>query len=130
GDIAKQDDDDFVYIVDRAKDMIIRAGENIYCVEIENVLYEFDGVDDAAVIGVPDTVLGEEVKAVVHLRPGATVSEDALRAYCAQHLADFKVPKFIEFRDTPLPRNPAGKILKAALRGGDTAFAGADDQAL
>jgi long-chain acyl-CoA synthetase len=130
GDIAKQDDDDFVYIVDRAKDMIIRAGENIYCVEIENVLYEFDGVDDAAVIGVPDIVLGEEVKAVVHLRPGVTVSEDALRAHCAQHLADFKVPKFIEFRDAPLPRNPAGKILKAALRGGDTAFAGADDQAL
>ncbi|HEY1739771.1 MAG TPA: class I adenylate-forming enzyme family protein, partial [Acidimicrobiia bacterium] len=130
GDIAKQDDDDFVYIVDRAKDMIIRAGENIYCVEIENVLYEFDGVDDAAVIGVPDTVLGEEVKAVVHVRPGVTVSEDDLRAHCARHLADFKVPKFIEFRDDPLPRNPAGKILKAALRGGDTAFAGADDQAL
>ncbi len=130
GDIARQDGEGFVYIVDRAKDMIIRAGENIYCVEIENVLYEYDGVDDAAVIGVPDTVLGEEVKAVVHLREGATVTAEELRAHCRAHLADFKVPKHIEFRDSPLPRNPAGKILKAALRGGDTAFAGADDQAL
>jgi long-chain acyl-CoA synthetase len=130
GDIAKQDDEGFVYIVDRAKDMIIRAGENIYCVEIENVLYEYDGVDDAAVVGVPHAVLGEEVKAVVHVRPGATVTADELRAHCRKHLADFKVPEYIEFRDTPLPRNPAGKILKAALRGGDTAFAGSDDQAL
>jgi long-chain acyl-CoA synthetase len=130
GDIAKQDDEGFVYIVDRAKDMIIRAGENIYCVEIENVLYEYDGVDDAAVVGVPHAVLGEEVKAVVHLRKGAIVTEDELREHCRKHLADFKVPEYIEFRDTPLPRNPAGKILKAALRGGDTAFAGSDDQAL
>jgi long-chain acyl-CoA synthetase len=130
GDIARQDDDNFVYIVDRAKDMIIRAGENIYCVEIENVLYEVDGIDDAAVIGVPHTVLGEEVKAVVHVRPGATVTEEQLREHCRAHLADFKVPAYFEFRTDPLPRNPAGKILKAALRGGDTAFVGSDDQAL
>ncbi len=130
GDIAKQDDDGFVYIVDRAKDMIIRAGENIYCVEIENVLYDFAGVVDAAVIGVPHVQLGEEVKAVVHLKQGVDVSEDEIRAHCKRHLADFKVPAYVEFRDGPLPRNPAGKILKAALRGGETAFAHSDDQAL
>ncbi len=130
GDIAKQDAEGFVYIVDRAKDMIIRAGENIYCVEIENVLYEYPGVMDAAVIGVPHTVLGEEVKAVVHLKPGASVTADQLRDHCRAHLADFKVPEYVEFRDEPLPRNPAGKVLKAALRGADTAFAASDDQAL
>jgi long-chain acyl-CoA synthetase len=130
GDIAKQDDEGFVYIVDRAKDMIIRAGENIYCVEIENVLYTYAGVVDAAIVGVPHVQLGEEVKAVVHLKPGAVVSADDLQSHCRRHLADFKVPVYVEFSDEPLPRNPAGKILKAALRGGDTAFERSDDQAL
>ena len=130
GDIAKIDDDGFVYIVDRAKDMIIRAGENIYCVEIENVLYEFPGVVDAAVVGVPHVQLGEEVKAVVHAKEGADVTVEALREHCRRHLADFKVPAYIEFRDEPLPRNPAGKILKVALRGNDSSFARSDDQAL
>jgi long-chain acyl-CoA synthetase len=130
GDIAKMDDEGFVYIVDRAKDMIIRAGENIYCVEIENVLYEYPGVVDAAVVGVPHVQLGEEVKAVVHAKAGTDVTIEALREHCRRHLADFKVPEYIEFRDEPLPRNPAGKILKAALRGDDTSFAHSDDQAL
>jgi long-chain acyl-CoA synthetase len=130
GDIAKQDDEGFVYIVDRAKDMIIRAGENIYCVEIENVLYDFPGVIDAAVVGVPHVQLGEEVKAVVHLSAGAHATAEAIREHCRRHLADFKVPEYVEIRDEPLPRNPAGKILKAALRGGETAFATNDDQAL
>ena len=132
GDIAYQDDDGFVYIVDRAKDMIIRGGENIYSVEIEYVLYDFPGVIDAAVVGVPHVQLGEEVKAVVHLERGAHASEADIREHCRRHLADFKVPAYVELRDEPLPRNPAGKILKAALRGSDTAFApGAhDDQAL
>ena len=130
GDIAKMDGEGFVYIVDRAKDMIIRAGENIYCVEIENVLYEYPGVVDAAVVGVPHVQLGEEVKAVVHAKVGADVTAEALREHCRRHLADFKVPEYIEFRDEPLPRNPAGKILKAALRGNDTSFAHSDDQAL
>jgi long-chain acyl-CoA synthetase len=121
-----------VYIVDRAKDMIIRAGENIYSVEIEHVLYDFPGVIDAAVVGVPHVQLGEEVKAVVHLKRGVEASEADIREHCRRHLADFKVPAYIELRDEPLPRNPAGKILKAALRGGDTAFAPGthDDQAL
>jgi long-chain acyl-CoA synthetase len=130
GDIARQDDDGFVYIVDRAKDMIIRGGENIYCVEIENVLYEFPGVVDAAVVGVPHVQLGEEVKAVVHVKADAAVSADALREHCRRHLADFKVPAYVEFRDEPLPRNPAGKILKSSLRGADTGFGAPDDQAL
>jgi long-chain acyl-CoA synthetase len=130
GDIGKVDDDGFVYIVDRAKDMIIRAGENIACVEIENVLFQHPDVVDAAVVGVAHTVLGEEVKAVVQLRTGATVTGDELREFCAQQLANFKVPEYVELRAEPLPRNPAGKVLKNLLRGGESAFATADDSAL
>ena len=130
GDIAKQDIEGFVYIVDRAKDMIIRAGENIYCVEIENVVHQYPGVIDAAVVGVPHVQLGEEVKVAVHLKPGTRVSAEEIQEHCRRHLADFKVPAYVEFHADPLPRNPAGKILKAALRGGETAFAANDDQAL
>jgi long-chain acyl-CoA synthetase len=82
------------------------------------------------VVGVPHRTLGEEVKAVVQLRDGATLSEDELRTFCRKHLADFKVPEYVEFRTEPLPRNPAGKVLKNQLRGGETSFAAADDQAL
>ncbi|TMK85164.1 MAG: long-chain fatty acid--CoA ligase [Actinobacteria bacterium] len=122
GDVGKVDDDGYLYIVDRAKDMVIRAGENIYCVEIENVLYEHPEIIDAAVVGVPHRTLGEEVKAVVQLRPGSTVTVEDIKAFCAARLAAFKVPEYVELVDEPLPRNPAGKILKAALRGGETAF--------
>ena len=110
--------------------MIIRAGENVYCVEIENVLFDHPDVVDAAVVGVPHKTLGEEVKAVVQLRPGSTATAEDLRAFCREHLADFKVPEYVEIRDEPLPRNPAGKVLKNLLRGGESAFATADDQAL
>jgi long-chain acyl-CoA synthetase len=79
---------------------------------------------------VPHRTLGEEVKAVVQLRPGSDASEDHIREFCRTHLADFKVPEYVELRDEPLPRNPAGKVLKSVLRGRDTAFATADDQAL
>jgi long-chain acyl-CoA synthetase len=130
GDIGYLDADGFLYLVDRAKDMIIRGGENVYCVEVENVLFDFPDVIDAAVVGVPHKTLGEEVKAVVQLKAGATATADDIRAFCKQHLADFKVPEYIEISDTPLPRNPAGKVLKSLLRGGDSAFATADDQAL
>lgn len=116
GDLAKLDPEGFVYIVDRAKDMLIRGGENVYCVEIEAALYEHPGVAEAAVIGIPDEVLGEEVGAVVQLRPGATVDHEALRAHVASKLAAFKVPSRIWFTDEALPRNPAGKILKRRLR--------------
>jgi long-chain acyl-CoA synthetase len=130
GDIGYLDADGFLFLVDRAKDMIIRAGENVYCVEIEHVLFDHPDVIDAAVVGVPHRTLGEEVKAVVQLREGASLSEEELRAFCRKHLADFKVPEYVEFRTDPLPRNPAGKVLKNELRGGETSFAAADDQAL
>jgi long-chain acyl-CoA synthetase len=130
GDIGKVDADGFVYIVDRAKDLIIRAGENIACVEIENVLFQHPDVVDAAVVGVAHVVLGEEVKAVVSVRAGSTVTAEELRDFCRPHLANFKVPEYVEIRSEPLPRNPAGKVLKNLLRGGDSAFAAADDSAL
>src|SRR4029079_11147182 len=110
------DDDGFVYIVDRAKDMVIRGGENVYCTEVEAVLFEHPDVLDVAVIGVPHQVLGEEVGAVVVARPGSGLTADAVQAHVAAHLAAFKVPTHVFFRDTPLPRNPAGKVLKRELR--------------
>lgn len=116
GDVARIDEDGFVYIVDRAKDMLIRGGENIYCVEIEGVLHDHPAVADAAVIGIPDDVLGEEVGAVVQLRPGTSADEAELQRHVRSHLAAFKVPKRIWFSGEPLPRNPAGKILKRQLR--------------
>jgi long-chain acyl-CoA synthetase len=116
GDVARIDEEGFVYIVDRAKDMIIRGGENVYCVEVEAALYEHPAVNDAAVIGLPHQVLGEEVGAVVYVLPGSNVTEEELRAHVADRLASFKVPARIWMRDEPLPRNPAGKILKRDLR--------------
>jgi long-chain acyl-CoA synthetase len=132
GDVGYLDPDGFLFLVDRAKDMIIRAGENVYCVEVENILFDHPDVIDAAVVGVPHKMLGEEVKAVVQLKPGSTATEADIRAFCREHLADFKVPEYVEIRSEPLPRNPAGKVLKNVLRGGDSAFATAadDDQAL
>jgi long-chain acyl-CoA synthetase len=131
GDIGRVDEDGFVYIVDRAKDLIIRAGENIACVEIENVLFEHPDVVDAAVVGIAHPVLGEEVKAVVQVKGGSTVTAEELRDFCRPHLANFKVPEHVEIRTEPLPRNPAGKVLKNLLRGGESAFAAAaDDSAL
>jgi len=116
GDLGRVDDEGFVYIVDRAKDMVIRGGENVYCVEVESVLYDHPDVIDAAVFGIPHKVLGEEVAAVVQVRTGAPVTADDLRRHVAQHLAAFKVPVCIELRAEPLPRNPNGKVLKAKLR--------------
>ena len=98
GDVGYLDPDGFLYLVDRAKDMIIRAGENIYCVEVENVLFDHPDVIDAAVVGVPHKTLGEEVKAVVQLKPGSTATADDIRAFCREHLADFKVPEYVEIR--------------------------------
>ncbi|MGH9185973.1 MAG: class I adenylate-forming enzyme family protein, partial [Acidimicrobiales bacterium] len=123
GDIGYVDADGFLYITDRAKDMIIRGGENIYCVEIENRLVEHPGVADAAVVGAPHPALGEEVKAVIQLEPGETVSADDLRTWVRTTLADFKVPTHVEMTYDPLPRNASGKLLKNVLRGeGDVGF--------
>jgi acyl-CoA synthetase (AMP-forming)/AMP-acid ligase II len=116
GDVAEIDDEGFVHIVDRAKDMVIRGGENVYSVEVESVLFEHPGVTDAAVIGIPHQVLGEEVGAVVQVRPDSDISAEDLREYVAARLAAFKVPVRVWLRDEPLPRNPAGKVLKRELR--------------
>ena len=116
GDLARIDEDGFLFIVDRAKDMLIRGGENVYCIEVESALYDHEAVMDAAVVGIPHKVLGEEVGAVVQLKPGAAATEDELRHHVASHLASFKVPVEIQFLSEPLPRNANGKILKNELR--------------
>lgn len=116
GDLARVDDEGFCFIVDRAKDMIIRGGENIYSSEVENILYEHPAVTDAALIGIPHQTLGEEPAAVVHLAPGMTASEDELREYVSARLAKFKVPVKIIFTQNTLPRNANGKILKRDLK--------------
>lgn len=116
GDLVRMDEEGFVYILDRAKDMLIRGGENIYCVEIEDVLYAHPDVMDAAVIGIPHKVLGEEVGAVVQVRDGSSVTEEELQGHVRAQLAAFKVPIKIEIRNEPLPRNANGKILKTQLR--------------
>jgi long-chain acyl-CoA synthetase len=116
GDVARLDEENFVYIVDRAKDMLIRGGENIYCVEIEDILYEHPAVAEAAIIGVPHPTLGEEPGAVVTLKHGATATEKELQDLVASRLAAFKVPVRVWFYAGELPRNPAGKVLKRDLR--------------
>ena len=115
GDIGKIDDEGFLYILDRKKDMINRGGEKIYSLEVENLIFNYSKVLEVAVVGVPDSVLGEAVKAVIALKPGETATAEEIRDFCAQHLADYKVPKFVEFV-AGLPRNPAGKVIKAELR--------------
>jgi long-chain acyl-CoA synthetase len=116
GDVARIDEEGFIYIVDRAKDMVIRGGENVYSVEVEATLFEHPAVADVAVIGVPHPVLGEEVGAAVVLRPGTSVTADELALFVRDRMAGFNVPAHIWFRSEPLPRNPQGKVLKRELR--------------
>jgi len=116
GDLARLDEEGFCYIIDRAKDMLIRGGENIYCIEVENVLYDHPAVMDAALVGIPHKTLGEEPGAVVTLKPGATATEQELRSFVAERLAAFKVPVKVLFWHETLPRNPNGKILKNELK--------------
>ncbi|MFN2425028.1 MAG: class I adenylate-forming enzyme family protein [Candidatus Binatia bacterium] len=116
GDLGYLDDEGFLFIVDRAKDMILRGGENVYCTEIENLLADHPEIDEAAVIGVPDAEMGERVKAIVRRMAGSKLDADAVRRHVAAHMASFKVPEFVEFTDEPLPHNPAGKLLKNQLR--------------
>ncbi|WP_399037355.1 class I adenylate-forming enzyme family protein [Streptomyces sp. ASQP_92] len=116
GDLAVLDSGR-VTIVDRIKDMVIRGGENVYCVEVEGVLHDHPAVLDAAVLGVPHPVLGEEVAAVVQVRADAEVSEEELRAHVGAVLAGFKVPARVVVRRGALPRNAAGKVVKGELRG-------------
>jgi long-chain acyl-CoA synthetase len=116
GDIARIDEDGFIFIVDRAKDMVLRGGENVYCAEVESVLFDHPSVAECAVFGVPDDRLGEEVAAVVVLAPGATEDVDGLRAHCAARLAKYKIPRYIWVSRELLPRNASGKFLKRQLR--------------
>lgn len=115
GDMAYRDEEGFYYIVDRKKDMFISGGENVYPVEIEAAIYQHPAVAEAAVIGVADPKWGEIGKAVVALKPGATLTAEELIEHCRGLLARYKVPKLVEFRDS-LPKSAAGKILKRELR--------------
>jgi acyl-CoA synthetase (AMP-forming)/AMP-acid ligase II len=116
GDLARIAPNGLTYIVDRAKDMICRGGENVYCVEVENALAGVAGIAECAVIGVPDDVMGEKVGLVIVAAPGATLDTAAVVAGLRGVIADFKIPQFVTLRDAPLPRNPGGKIVKKTLR--------------
>ena len=116
GDLGYLDEEGFVYIVDRIKDMVIRGGENVYCAEVEAVLFEHPAVADVAIVGIPHRELGEQVAAVVQLREGASASADELKQHVAAQLAYFKVPEHVFFRDESLPRTATGKVLKRDLR--------------
>jgi long-chain acyl-CoA synthetase len=125
GDLARADEEGFLTIVDRIKDMLIRGGENIYCCEVENALFAHPDVVDAVVLPVPHPTLGEEPGAIVTLAEGAGTSAAEIRAFAAERLAAFKVPVRIVIWDGLLPRNPAGKILRTPLR---AVFAETSDQ--
>jgi len=114
GDLGRLDGDGYLYLVDRAKDMIVSGGENVYSTEVEDVLYRHPAVREAAVFGVPDTRWGEAVHAVVVAREA--VDEEELIAHCRTAIAGYKVPKRIELREEPLPKSGAGKVLKRELR--------------
>jgi long-chain acyl-CoA synthetase len=116
GDIGRLDAEGNLYVVDRMKDLIIRGGENIYAAEVEAALYEHPDITEAAIIGIPDTRLGETVGAVVRVRPGSTLTADGVREHVAQRLAAFKVPAHVWITSDELPRNASGKVLKRELR--------------
>lgn len=115
GDLARRDEEGFIYIVDRKKDMIVSGGENIYPREIEEILYSHPKIEDAAIVGIPDPLWGESVRAVIVLKRGETMTEEEVIEYCKSHLASYKKPKSVEFAES-LPRNPSGKVLKTVLR--------------
>jgi long-chain acyl-CoA synthetase len=116
GDVARIDADGLLYIVDRKKDMINRGGENVYSIEVENVLAGAPGVGEAAVVAVPDEMMGEKVGAVIVPLAGRALDVAAVLHHCRGRLADFKVPQYLALREEPLPRNPSGKLLKRQLR--------------
>ena len=116
GDIVYVDDDGFVHIVDRAKDMVLRGGENIYCAEVEAAIYEHPDIAEAAAFGVPDERLGETVGVAIHLVPGSSLDQEGLNAHLEPLLAKFKIPERVWFLDHPLPQNANGKFVKRELR--------------
>ncbi len=115
GDMGRFDEEGFLYIVDRKKDMIISGGENIYPKEVEDLIYSHPKVLEVAVIGLPDPVWGERVHAVVVTKENEKLSEQEIIDFCRDRIAGFKKPKSVSFMDR-LPRNPAGKVLKNVLR--------------
>jgi long-chain acyl-CoA synthetase len=116
GDIARIDEDGFIFIVDRKKDMVLRGGENVYCAEVEAAIYRHPAIAECCVFGVPDERLGEEVAVALVLKPGERLDEAGLKAHCTAIIAKHKVPRYVWFLDEPLPRNASGKFLKRELR--------------
>jgi len=116
GDVARVDEDGFIFIVDRKKDMVLRGGENVYCAEVEAGIYRHSAIAECCVFGVPDPRLGEDVAAAVVLRPGESLTAQALRDHCAGLMAAYKIPRYIWFLTDPIPRNANGKFLKRQLR--------------
>jgi acyl-CoA synthetase (AMP-forming)/AMP-acid ligase II len=116
GDIGYQDRDGFFYLLDRQKDMIVTGGENVYCGEVEAVILGHPAVREAAVFGIPDQQWGELVAACVVMKPGMAITEGALIRHCRQSLANYKVPRHLEFSETDLPKSGSGKVLKRLLR--------------
>jgi acyl-CoA synthetase (AMP-forming)/AMP-acid ligase II len=116
GDVGFQDATGFLYISDRLKDMIVTGGENVYSGEVEAVIYQHPAVSEAAIFGIPDPVWGELVMAMVVLKPGKTLSAEELIAHCRRALANYKIPRRVEFSETELPKSASGKILKRTLR--------------
>jgi acyl-CoA synthetase (AMP-forming)/AMP-acid ligase II len=116
GDAGYMDDEGFIFIVDRLKDMIISGGENVYSAEVENAISLMPGVAEVAVIGIPDPKWGECVHAIIVPRAGANLTAEAVIAHCRTQIAGYKCPRSVEFRDTSLPLSGAGKVLKRELR--------------
>jgi long-chain acyl-CoA synthetase len=116
GDIARIDEDGFIYIVDRKKDLVIRGGENISCTEVEAIVYRHPAVAECSVFGVPDERLGEEIGVAVYLKPGSELDQTELQKHCLDLAAKHKVPRYVWFMDQPLPRNASGKFLRRELR--------------
>ena len=114
GDWAKIDEEGYLWLLDRKKDMVVRGGQNVYCIEVENKLYLHPAVLRAAVVGVPDHLFSERLKAVLVLKPGHTVTAQQIREHCAAHLAPYEVPEYVVFAQA-LPTNAAGKTLKPPL---------------
>jgi long-chain acyl-CoA synthetase len=115
GDLGHVDDDGFVFIVDRKKELIIRGGYNVYPREVEEVLYPHPAIAEAAVVGIPDQQLGAKIKAFVALNPGEQLVESELIAYCKERIAAYKYPRVIEVRNE-LPKSATGKVLKKQLK--------------
>lgn len=116
GDLGYRDEDGYYYVVDRIKDVVLRGGENVYCAEVEAVIFRHPAVEDVAVIGLPHRELGEEVAAVIQPREGSTLDPEELKKFVGQHLARFKVPSRVLVTDEPLPRTATGKVLKRDLK--------------